>query len=280
MKIRYSIIIDILTLNTKTIDIEINKFPCGDLNVRLPEEISEARSLVLDVKLRNSDDILQLLMVVDAINNIKKTDINLLMMYVPYSRQDRVCNAGEAFSSRVFLQLIDNLGFKSITILDPHSDVIGAVLNTPVHFIETQHVVQACFSLTKQILGKCFTLVAPDMGATKKMEKFCLNFKHNSFIQGTKNRDLKTGRLNGFGYYGDARGQDLLIIDDICDGGGTFIGLTKELLKGGANSVSLYVNHGIFSKGIDILIDNGIKEIWTTNSYCELEHEKLTIIKL
>jgi len=62
------------------------------------------------------------------------------------------------------------------------------------------------------------------------------------------------------------KGKDALIVDDICDGGATFIGLAKELLILGANSVSLFVTHGIFRSGTDIIFESGISKIITTNS--------------
>jgi ribose-phosphate pyrophosphokinase len=85
----------------------------------------------------------------------------------------------------------------------------------------------------------------------------------------SKKRDPLTGHLSGFEIKNynpnpNADGQDLLIVDDICDGGGTFVGLAKELRKAGAKKVYLYVTHGIFSKGLPL---EGIDRVFTTDSY-------------
>lgn len=84
----------------------------------------------------------------------------------------------------------------------------------------------------------------------------------------TKHRDVQSGQLTGFALLaGDVRGRDVLIVDDLCDAGGTFIGAAQVLRQHGARSVSLYVTHGIFSKGVEHLLAQGIDNIYTTTSY-------------
>jgi ribose-phosphate pyrophosphokinase len=102
-----------------------------------------------------------------------------------------------------------------------------------------------------------------------------------NIIQGNKKRDPETGGLSGFDYEGDVKGKNLLIVDDIADGSGTFIGLAQKLLEGGAKEVRLYVTHGIFSKGVDFLLNNGISHIYTTDTYYRGEStENLTVFKI
>jgi ribose-phosphate pyrophosphokinase len=104
-------------------------------------------------------------------------------------------------------------------------------------------------------------LVAPDKGATAKVAALA-NLLQHRWIQGDKVRDPKTGALSGFSVDDDGKsieGCHLVVVDDICDGGGTFIGLGEELNKLKPKSMDLYVTHGIFSKGYDKLL-----EIYTT----------------
>jgi ribose-phosphate pyrophosphokinase len=198
------------------------------------------------------------------------------MPYVPYARQDRVCNKGEAHGAKVFCELINTLNFDKVTILDPHSDVVGAVLNN-VKIITQVDLYNNLYSRYFDVFdGKI--LVAPDVGASKKVEALAKVVGHDFFIQGTKKRDLVTGKLSGFGYDLGGRDiaiEDLLIIDDICDGGGTFLGLAKELRMEQPKSISLFVSHGVFSQGFDKLLDNGITRIYTTDSLDNLsENDK------
>lgn len=75
------------------------------------------------------------------------------------------------------------------------------------------------------------------------------------FIHGEKVRDQSTGRITSYEVVGNPKGKRVLIVDDICDGGATFITLAKALLGQGATEVHLFVSHGIFSKGTRVLFD-------------------------
>ena len=74
----------------------------------------------------------------------------------------------------------------------------------------------------------------------------------------------------------------MLIVDDLCDAGGTFIGSAQVLRDAGARSVSLYVTHGVFSKGVENLLNNGIDAIYTTTSFAssELREPRVELIDI
>lgn len=112
-----------------------------------------------------------------------------------------------------------------------------------------------------------FHLVCPDSGANKKMKDLQKGIMHDSLIKCDKTRDTQTGEISGFEVYAnDLEGKPCLIIDDICDGGGTFIGLAKELKKKNAGKLYLAVSHGIFSKGY-VELDKYFDGIYTTDSF-------------
>lgn len=252
-------------------------FSGGEINVKAPD-ISDEGCIVVEANIMDAEGIMTLALLKDALaRQAPFANIYLCMGYVPYARQDRVCNDGEALSIKVLCNMINAMEFDGVAILDPHSDVTPALLNKCS--IRTPEEVLSRSVLDEDLFHGRLTLVAPDAGSTKKVEKVSAHFGGIEVIQGMKKRDVKTGNLSGFEYYGDVEGKDLLIVDDICDGGGTFIGLAKKLREGGAKTVSLYVSHGIFSKGIDMLLDNGIDYVYTTDS-CnnEQEHECLQVV--
>lgn len=261
------------TLGTSMMSIDINTFPGGELNIRIPPGFVkrtryDAEAITIEAHIANSTGVIALVMLKNAID-LAYTDTEHLdfleMAYIPYARQDRVCNPGEAFSLKTFCGLVNNLNFDTVYVSDPHSDVAPALIDN-CKITSLSDVIRNRGSKTFPVLSR-FTWVSPDFGATKKIDKLAAELGYmGDIIQGTKHRDLLTGELTGFGYYGGILNRDLLIIDDICDGGGTFIGLAKKLLDEGAKSVSLYVTHGIFSKGVATILDNGIERIYTTNS--------------
>ncbi len=260
--------------------IEFTTFSGGEVNVRLPEKMYLHGYISIVANIMDSDGVMALLMVKDALDRecSNVASIALRLGYVPYARQDRVCNPREALSIKVFCNIINSMNFSTVTILDPHSDVTSALLNN-CEIVPPEKILEAA-SIGDAIFHGEFTLVAPDTGATKKVEKVAEYFGGMEVIQGTKKRDTKTGELSGFGFIGDVKGKHLLIVDDIVDFGGTFLGLTEKLLEGGANSVALYISHGIFAGGVERLLDNGIDRLYTTDSFNSGRiHEKLEVIK-
>ena len=230
-------------------------FPAGESHVCLStNNLSE--NTVIKAFLHGANQIMELLLTVDAIRRLQpQTKIELTIPYFPYARQDRVCNQGEALSVKVMTDLINNLKCDRVTIVDPHSDVTPALLNNCQ--VVTQADILSKSELVTRIKEENWALIAPDAGAEKKIHDVAKsiaekNFSPDVFWAG-KVRDTQTGKISETTFYGDVEGRKVLIIDDICDGGRTFIELAKLLQDKGAKEIYLYVTHGIFSKGLDIL---------------------------
>lgn len=248
-------------------------FPSGEIGVKLDMEnykfrFHNAKYQWVIARIQNSDDLLELVMVVDALRRIATMPIRLFMPYVPYARQDRVCVPGESFSLKAFASIINSLQFESVTIVDPHSDVCGAVFDNVIIVTQSQ-VIQNWDEFSNKIKSGMYRFVSPDAGSNKKTSELATYFNHKEFFRADKNRDLETGTIKETTVYGDVEGRFVAICDDICDGGRTFIELAKALKAKGAAKVILYVTHGIFTKGTKVLFHGGIDEIFNTNSYYE-----------
>ena len=264
--------------------IETFNFPGGECHIKLPSSnITEKTDILADLK--NSDDIMRLLLSVDAVRRINpQTNIDLTIPHFPYARQDRVCNQCEALSVKVMTNAINNLHCTSVTIFDPHSDVTPALLNN-CKVVTQADIITNCF-LANEILDKSLTLVSPDAGAEKKIQavikKIASDKKSVDVIFASKKRDTLTGKIISTNIYDDVKNKNLMIIDDICDGGKTFIELAKLLKTLGANNIYLYVTHGIFSKGLDVLREN-FNHVYCCHTMLELseiDNEFLTIIRV
>lgn len=268
---------------------KVFKFNGGEMHVVMGDELDAAiqgnlRATMFAV-LRSADDIMSLLLFTDAIKRANPMiRMNLIIPYLPYARQDRVCSPGEALSVRVMADVINTMGYDEVIFHDPHSDVGVACVNNgrhhPVEIIMDGFCKEEHGKLSVMI--KEMTLVAPDAGAMKKVSAVAKFFENeNPIIQCGKDRDVKTGKITGTtlgtGVYGD---KDLLIVDDICDGGMTFIKLAEAFNPFKPKSISLYVTHGIFSKGLEVLFDAGIDNIYTTDSFEQGEHDNLFVLNL
>lgn len=234
--------------------------------------------------LRDPSDVMSLLLVTDALRRRfgHKLIINLIMPYVPYARQDRVCTPGDAFGAKVFCDLINAQNYDSVTIWDAHSDVVPALLHrcTNVH----------CSEFVGDFASRQWVMVAPDASAAKEKVPTCARESMCSMITAIKHRDVKTGKVSGttivddeaWKYVKDEPGLTLLLIDDICDRGATFIDLAR-LLRASMPSppfIKLYVTHGIFADGLSPFAGL-IDEVITPNPWPNfMEHARVKFTHL
>jgi ribose-phosphate pyrophosphokinase len=215
-----------------------------------------------------------LCLAVDALQRMEAKLETLIIPYFPSARQDRVMVKGEPLSVKVYADILNNLKFKKVIVFDAHSEVTPAVLNNAEAITNHKFVEKVI-----QEIGDDVLLISPDGGALKKIYKVSEYLGGIEVVECSKSRDVKTGKLTGFKVYADdLQGKDCLIVDDICDGGGTFIGLAEELKKKNAGKLYLSVSHGIFSKGFEDL--KCFERIFTTDSFKNIESDCLTQIKL
>jgi len=194
----------------------------------------------------------------------KDYSTSLVYPYFPYARQDRIMNPDEPFSLKIFCDLLNAQNFHDVTIWDPHSDVAPALTNNCK--VWSQEDLVQCQSGMKQYLNNPFvTWVSPDAGAYKKLSKLITD--DSRIAIGLKYRD-SNGDVAGTNVLSpnSLEGSVCVIVDDICDGGRTFIELARVLKDKGAKKVVLYVTHAILSKGQGVLREY-IDEMYTTNSF-------------
>lgn len=230
-------------------------FAGGESQVNV-KKVSLGESCEILAKLTSANDIMQLLLAVDAIRRINPlTRISLEIPYFPYARQDRVCEEGEALSVKVITDLINSLKCELVTITDPHSDVTPALLNNCK--VKTQADIIHNSILANFIREDNVTLLAPDAGAEKKARLVAQKFREDGhavdLIFASKKRDPKTGEISEIRISDNVKNKKVLIVDDICDGGRTFIELAKVLKKEEATDLYLYTTHGIYSRGLSEL---------------------------
>ena len=257
----------------------VMKFPSGELQVQLNKDISTEDGKFPNVitiigSITSSDNLMELLQLVEALNYYGIRSIQLILPYCAYSRQDRRCNDGESFSLKIFTNLINYCNFQRVVTYDNHSEVATALLNNCYNIPVS--------ALIDNLLPYNF-LISPDAGANKKVFDCSKQFKI-PMLRADKQRDTITGNILETIIYATKEQLDnatVLIIDDICEGGRTFTELAKAIHTISPTcKIHLYVTHGFFSKGVQPLIDGGISQIFTTSSVCKEQHADLTVITL
>lgn len=249
-------------------------FPGGEVQVGipgLPESIGG--DIVVVSRLQSSDAIMRLILATEILDRTQWSGRRRLVVpYFPYARQDRVMQDAEAFSLKAVAGIINSLDYDEVVVCDPHSTVTPALVDRikvvpQIDLIRKHHAVHDLMCHTSPVI------VAPDAGASHKAWDAAVYF-NRPLLTASKIRDVRTGEIRGTSIdtTGIATGWSALIVDDICDGGRTFIELAKVLRDKGAREVRLYVTHGIFSKGISVF-DGLIDAIYTTDTF--IPHEAI-----
>ncbi len=222
----------------------IKKYPSGELKIE--------KDYGNIFYLQDSDSILAFLLSLPELSFTRVT-----IPYLPFAREDKIVE-DRVFTLKAFCDYM-NYHRRGAILYDVHSDVSLALLNNVEH-IEQYTIVNDNF-----VLEGIDYLISPDLGAAKKTQKLS-DITGIPMLQCTKKRNPQTGQLSSFELLANSsllENKTVLVVDDICDGGGTFIEVSK-LLPASCTKF-LYVTHGLFTKGLDVLRPY-YKEVWTTNT--------------
>jgi ribose-phosphate pyrophosphokinase len=255
-----------LYINQQETQVIRAKFPAGESLIRIvpPTLQDPVATAIVQLDFRDNGDLIELMLLMDAFHRLYPSPLIqtfLIMHYLPYARQDRVCNHGESLSVKVIADLINSLKFSHVYCMNIHSEVGVALLNNLVHLdLPVLGAIVSAFPDKDNVV-----LVSPDAGANKKVFAFAKQFGYPEVVRADKIRNVLTGDIVETKVYAEHIGnKDFLIMDDICDGGRTFIELAKELRKLTNGKIYLYVTHGIFSKGAEVF-EGLLDGIYTSN---------------
>lgn len=210
---------------------------------------------------------------VDAVNDARGpqgSPLRLILPYLPGARQDRSNVSGDVlFTAKSVANAINERKFYRVVSVDPHSPIMPGLINNFDEF----PLVHVYSRLTDGYDG----VIAPDKGGRDRAYE-AWRVVGGEFRYGSKVRDVETGKLTGFQVEQLTPGKHYLVADDICDGGGTFVGLGHKIREQGATA-DLFVTHGIFSKGTFALREQ-YENIYTTDTREIHERVKVEIIPI
>lgn len=265
-------------------------FPDGTQKIDLPleamyREITENKTVYITWLYESDKELFLLYCISENIReHFPQLQQALMMPYIPNARFDRVKYSNECFTLKCFAQIINSLGFASVIVTDPHSDVSTALINHVKVIRGASYITRTCYKVLKAEPSRNLVIYFPDSGSLKRYSEFVSD--DYPIVYGIKNRDWKTGEILGIEIHGDTDKLDentvILMIDDICSKGGTFYYGSKELNKYGCKDMYLYVTHceNTILDG-ELLKDGSLfKKVYTTRSIFTKEHEKVEVLDL
>ncbi|MDE7435945.1 MAG: ribose-phosphate pyrophosphokinase [Lachnospiraceae bacterium] len=213
----------------------------------------------------------------------KGCKVSLKIPYIPNARMDRVKSDEEVFTLKVFCELINQVGFETVTVLDAHSNVSLALIDR-VRQMNIANVIRKC-SIDK--LPKDIILYFPDEGSQKRYVDL---FPEYRYVCGMKKRDWATGQIKGLDVIDngvDLEGKTVLMIDDIVSYGGSLYYSALKLKELGVKSIFAYATHTENSvldtkKGkLKLLLEDGtVEKLFTTDSLFTGEHNCIEVTEV
>ena len=262
---------------------KLSKFPDNSIKFILKEDIenrfTSVPTIIVRTRLISNDDIIALALVKDVIDN-KYVNVKTILKidYMMYQQDDRRFKTKESFGLKVISNFINTMKWDKVEIFHPHSDKVEFIDNCII--TSNQSFVEAAILDVRSYTFNRFPYwVIPDSGAFKTQFKQIENIEYLNFITCMKSRNHETGDIETVVNVDDLSGQVCFIVDDICLGGRTFIQIAQKLREKNCGELYLIISHGIFNQGIEHLLEH-FDYIYTTDSICNIEHEKLKVHKL
>jgi ribose-phosphate pyrophosphokinase len=228
-----------------------DKFSDGELCPDFLTSVRGKRIYILSSP-NNADKVIQLNLAIDAAKRAAAAEIIPIVPYFPYARQDKKDQVRGPIAAKVMAEMLENRGATHIITLDLHADQIQGFFNVPVTHMEGKHIFDRYIHDLYTELGEDnVVLCAPDAGASKRVKGFrdAINKRWDvelPMVMVDKTRE-KANVVGKMVLIGDVTDKHVVIIDDMCDTGGTLCKAADELLEKGALSVRAIVTHGVLS---------------------------------
>lgn len=259
-------------------EINIKKFRDGEIKVKIKENVRRKNCFFIhDSSLAPAEWFLQLAFVNEALKNSSANEIVDVLPYLKFSRQDRKDESRVAVNARVLSDVLSLYAHRVLTI-DAHSSQLPSFYRIPFDNLYSSRLLFDYLSKNHSELLQNTIVMSPDAGGTSRAKAFASRLGIEDIVIGYKFRK-KEGEIKEFKVIGEVKGENVLIIDDMIDSGGTLIEAAKSVRAMGAKKVYVYCTHGIFSKGRED-VGKAVDRVFVTNSIFQVPHEKIEIIPL
>jgi len=231
-------------LKTKLVHSSIRKFSDGEIYIEINENIrGNSIFLIQSVSSPANDNLMELLLCIDALKRSSAKNITAVIPYFGYARQDRKVAPRTSISAKLVSNLITKAGADRVVTVDLHAGQIQGFFDIPVDNLFATPIFSR--HIKKNIKGKNLICVSPDIGGVERVR--ALAKKLDLGIAIIDKRRPAPGKSQVMNVIGNVNNKTCIIVDDIIDSGGTIVNAAHALLDRGAKEVHVYITHGVLS---------------------------------
>lgn len=259
-------------LGTKLTDASIKRFADKEVFVEIHENMrGEDVFLIQSTSYPANDNIMELLVMIDAVKRASAKRITAVIPYFGYARQDRKPAPRTPISAKLVADIITKAGADRVLSLDLHAGQIQGFFDIPVDNLYAAPV------LSSDIDGNFdrdnVVVVSPDVGGVVRARSLAKRIDATLAI--IDKRREKAGVSEVMNIIGEVKGKDCIIVDDIVDSAGTLCNAAAAIMAEGAKSVSAYITHGVLSgMALERISSSSLKTVVVTDSICPTDAVK------
>ena len=253
-------------MSVSLVDARVERFNDQEIFVEVFENVrGEDMFIIQPTSNPANDNLMELLIIADALRRSSAARITAVIPYFGYARQDRRTKARTPISAKLVANLIAEAGIERLLTLDLHAPQIQGFFDIPVDNLYGAPV----FALDVEHHFKAqipeLTIVSPDVGGVGRARDLAQRIGANLAI--VDKRRVKPGEIAEMTVIGDVSGQICIIVDDICDTAGTLCKAAEVLMESGAKEVHAYITHGVLSGPAVVRIEKSVmKSLVITDS--------------
>ena len=252
------------TLNTRLVKAEVKRFSDMEVFVEVQENVrGEDMFVVQSTSYPANDNLMELLVALDALRRASARRITAVIPYYGYARQDRKSGPRTPISAKLVANLITKAGADRILTMDLHAGQIQGFFDIPTDNLFAAPVFVK--DIEEKYNNKPVVIVSPDVGGVVRARAYARRINANLAI--IDKRREKPGSSEVMNIIGDVSNHHCILVDDIIDSGGTICNAAHALIDVGAISVDAYVTHGVLSgSAVSNISNSPLSSLITTNS--------------
>jgi len=243
-------------------EVEVSRFSDGEFQSHFNESVRGCDVFLIQSTNPPTDNLMELLMMIDAARRASAHYVTAVIPYFGLARQDRKDKPRVAIGAKLVANLLVAAGINRIMTMDLHAAQIQGFFDIPVDHLDASIIF---VPYIKSLKLKNLTIASPDMGGSYRARTFAKFF--NAEVVICDKRRKRANEIESMTLIGDVTGQDIVLIDDICDTAGTLAKAAALIMERGANSVRAVCTHPVLSgKAYETLENSVLTELIVTDT--------------